>query len=194
MAHIERAHAAIQAAGLEERIEIFESFMQDLPYPDGHFDFIWCRDVIEQVDDLEAGLKELARVLKPDGPMIAYTVFATERLEAKEAVMLSRHLGNVAENLVERNVEQAFASAGLMIERKDLIGTEWREHAEERTKPASRALLRLSRLRRQQERVVEKYGQDIYDHVEANLHWEVFQFLGKLLPTLYVLKRDGSTR
>ncbi len=108
--------------------------------------------------------------------------------------MFSRHLGNVADNLVERNVEQAFASAGLMIERKDAIGTEWREYAEERTRPASRTLLRLSRLRRQQETLVEKYGQNIYDHVEANLHWEIFQFLGKLRPTVYVLRRDGSRR
>jgi hypothetical protein len=26
--------------------------------------------------------------------------------------------------------------------------------------------------------------------VEANLHWEAFQFLGKLLPTVYILRRD----
>jgi len=29
--------------------------------------------------------------------------------------------------LVEENVEAAFAHAGLAIERKDVIGTEWRE-------------------------------------------------------------------
>lgn len=55
----------------------------------------------------------------------------------------------------------------------------------------SRALLRLSRLRRQRDALVERFGQDIYDHVEANLHWEAFQFLGKLLPTVYILKREG---
>jgi hypothetical protein len=91
--------------------------------------------------------------------------------------------------LVERNVEDAFAAAGLTIERKEVIGTEWREYLEERTRPASRALLRLSRLRRQREELVEQTGRDIYDHVEANLHWEVFQFLGKLVPTVYILGR-----
>ena len=35
--------------------------------------------------------------------------------------------------------------------------------------------------------LVRRFGQDIYDHVEANLHWDTFQFLGKLLPTVYVL-------
>ena len=55
----------------------------------------------------------------------------------------------------------------------------------------SQALLRLSRLRRQRDALVQRFGQDIYDHVEANLHWETFQFLGKLLPTVYILRRDG---
>ena len=30
---------------------------------------------------------------------------------------------------------------------------------------------------------------EVFEHIEANLHWEVFQFLGKLLPTVYVLVR-----
>lgn len=103
----------------------------------GHFDFIWCRDVVEQVDDLDGALHEAARVLKPDGRMLVYTTFATDRLNPQEAGMVNRHLGNVPANLVERNVEDAVARAGLSIERKDVIGTEWREHLEERTKPAS---------------------------------------------------------
>jgi SAM-dependent methyltransferase len=161
--------------------------MQVLPYPDEHFDFVWCRDVIEGVDELDAALREVARVLKPTGRMLAYTVFATDLLEPGEEAMLNRLLGSVAGNLVEANVEAAFESAGLAVERKDVIGTEWREYAEERTRPASQALLRLSRLRRQREAVIRNHGQDIYDHVQANLHWETYILLGKLQPTLYVL-------
>ena len=48
--HIERAKAAVAAAGLADSIEVFRGVMQELPYPDGHFDFVWCRDVIEGVD------------------------------------------------------------------------------------------------------------------------------------------------
>ncbi len=187
--HIERARLAVEAANLKDSIEVFVGVMHDLPFPDGHFDFIWCRDVVEQVHNLEGALRETARVLSPNGHMLVYTTFATDRLTPLEAEMMNRHLGNVPANLVERNVQDAFAGAGLTIERKDVVGTEWREYAEERTRPASRALLRLSRLRRQQEALVEKIGRDVYEHVEANLHWEVFQFLGKLVPTLYILRR-----
>ncbi len=181
---------AVARAGLEDRIEIVRGVMQELPYPDDHFDVIWCRDVVEVVEPLELALREAARVLKPGGHMLVYTNFVTDRLEAKEAAMMSRSLVNVPANLIERGVENAFSCAGLTVARKDVIGTEWREYTEERARPASQALLRLARLRRQRERIVERFGEDIYDHVEANLHWLVYQFLGKLQPTMYVLRKD----
>lgn len=186
--HIERARAAVDAAGLGDRISLHRGVMHDLPYQDGQFDFVWCRDVLEQLDDLEGALGELVRVMGPQARLLVYTTVATELLEGRDAEMMRRHLGNVEGNLDVAFVEGAFGRAGLVIERKDLVGTEWREHAEERTQPASRALLRLSRLRRQRQDIVAQHGQDIFDHIEANLHWEVFQFLGKLLPVLYVLR------
>jgi hypothetical protein len=36
---------------------------------------------------------------------------------------------------------------------------------------------------------VEAAGEEIYGHIEANLHWGVHQFLGKLLPTVYLLRK-----
>jgi len=102
---------------------------------------------------------------------------------------MRRHLGNVDGNLDRTALERVFTEVGLSIERVRVIGTEWREYAEERNQPVSRALLRLARLRRQRGSIVADHGREIYDHVEANLHWEVFQFLGKLLPIVYVLQR-----
>jgi hypothetical protein len=98
-------------------------------------------------------------------------------------------MGNVDGNLDAGCVEAAFQDAGLAIERRRVIGTEWREYLEERTRPVSRALLRLARLRRQRDDIVAGHGQDVYEHIEANLHWEGYQFLGKLLPVVYVLTR-----
>jgi hypothetical protein len=125
--------------------------------------------------------------------MVVFTQTATDLLTAGEAEMMSRHLGNVIANLSETTLEAAFAEAGLVVEEKDVIGTEWREYAEERGQPVSRALLRLARLRRTKGVVVAEHGEDVYRHVEANLHWEAYQFLGKLRPTVYVLKRGGGS-
>ncbi len=189
--HIERARAAVRAVGLQERITLHLGVMQDLPYPDSHFDFVWCRDVVEQVDDLNGGLAQVARVMKPDARLLVYTTFATDHLEGLDAEMMRRHLGNVHQNLDIKYVECTFEAVGLVVERKDVIGTAWRKYLEERTQPASKALLRLSRLRHQRDEIIAVHGQDIYDHIEANLHWQVFMLLGKLQPVVYVLaKRD----
>jgi cyclopropane fatty-acyl-phospholipid synthase-like methyltransferase len=186
--HVERGRTAVESMGLHERITIAPGTMEDAPRLGQQFDLIWCRDVLEQVADLSAALDGVAQVLKRSGRMVVFTTLATELLEPAESAMLNRHLGNVAANLVETNVEAAFTAAGLEIEDKDIIGTEWREYAEERTQPVSTALLRLARLRRTRDSVVAHHGQDVYSHIEANLHWELFQFLGKLRPTVYVLR------
>jgi len=187
--HVQRARSAVAAAGLDDRLEIVLGVLEELPFPEQHFDFVWCRDVLEQVDDLDAALRESTRVLRSGGRMLVFTVVTTARLTPDDAELLAHHMGNVPENLDQHRIEAAFAAAGLHVQRRDVIGTEWREHAEERDGTVSRALLRLARLRRQRGDFVGRFGADVCDHIEANLHWEVFQFLGKLLPVVYLLRR-----
>jgi ubiquinone/menaquinone biosynthesis C-methylase UbiE len=187
---VQQARDAVVAVDLAERIQIVEGVIQNIPYPDASFDLVWCRDVIELVEDLEAGIAEIARVLRPDGRLIVFTVLASDLLEPREtAMLLGQNLAAVPENLVKENVEAAFRNAGLVVVVEDEIGTDWREYAEERTQPVSRDLLRLARLRRQRERIIEQVGEEIYGHIESNLQWSVYQFLGKLLPTVYVLSK-----
>jgi SAM-dependent methyltransferase len=185
--HVERAEAAVQASGLADRITLYHGVMHELPYPEAYFDFVWCRDVVEQVDDLGGALREVVRVMKPAARLLLYTTVATDLLTAHDAEVMRRHLGNVDGNLDRAALEIAFDRSGFAVESVHVIGTEWREYAEERTQPVSRALLRLARLRRQRDDIVHEHGRDIYEHIEANLHWELFQFLGKLEPLVYVL-------
>ena len=189
---LERARVAVAEAGLQERIQLVAGVIQSLPWPVGSFDLVWCRDVIEIVEDLAAGIAEIARVLRPRGHALIYTVLATDRLEPRERAMLfDQNLTLVPENLAEETVEGAFSAAGLEVILEDVIGTEWREHAEERTRPVSRDLLRLARLRRQRDRIVRDADEEIYGHIESNLHWLVYQFLGKLKPTIYLLQKPS---
>jgi SAM-dependent methyltransferase len=187
---VERAREAVAEAGLDARIQIVQGVMQDIPWPDGSFDLVWCRDVIEVVEALEPAIAEVARALQPGGHLVVFTVFATDRLEPKEAALLAQNLAVVPANLVQETVEAAFRTAGLAVAGKEAIGTEWREYAEERTRPVSRNLLRLARLRRQRDRIIQDAGAEIYGHIESNLHWLVYQFLGKLLPTVYLLRKQ----
>ena len=59
--------------------------------------------------------------------MVVYTdAPATERLEPKEAERITAPMGSVLASMDTANVERAFTNAGLAIERKDIIRTEWR--------------------------------------------------------------------
>jgi SAM-dependent methyltransferase len=46
---------------------------QPLPYPDDHFDLIWCSEVIEHLSDPRFSVAEFRRVLKPGGVMVLTT-------------------------------------------------------------------------------------------------------------------------
>jgi ubiquinone/menaquinone biosynthesis C-methylase UbiE len=188
--NLDRARAAVTAARLDARIEIRRGVMERIEEPDDSVDVVWCRDVLTVVPDAQAGLSEVARVLKPGGAAVVYTVFATPLLEPREAAAF-QPLGNVPQNLDRARVEAAFEQAGFLVERVEAIGTEFREHDEERTRPVSESLLRLARLRRRRDEVIRRFGREKYDVWEASLHWLAYLLLGKLEPVAYVLRRPA---
>lgn len=189
--HIAMARETVAACGLGNRLDLVLGTLEESGLPGGSADLVWCRDTIEQVPALKEFLIAAAQLLKPAGRMIVYTNLVTDRLEPGEAAMMRRHFGVVLTNMDERVLLDAYRAAGLDIERTIVVGSEWREWAEERTQPVSRALLQLSRLRRQRNEIVAEHGQDLYEHIEANLHWLLFQFLGKFEPVIHVLHRTG---
>jgi SAM-dependent methyltransferase len=186
--NVRRARAAVSAADLDQRIEIRHGVMERIDEADGSIDVVWCRDVLEVIPDLRAGLSEVARVLKKGGGAVVYTVFATSRLEPREAAALNEPLGTVPRNLERAWVEETFDKAGFRVERLEEIGTEFREYDEERTQPVSESLLRLARLRRRREEVIRRFGKDRFDVWEASLHWLAYLLLGKVEPVAYVLR------
>lgn len=46
---------------------------EKIPFPDGHFDFVYCYTVIEHVQDVEQSIKEMIRVCKVDGLVFIQT-------------------------------------------------------------------------------------------------------------------------
>lgn len=185
--HVERAQAATQAAGLGSQIIIRSGRAESLPDDIAGVDVIWRRDVIEVLPDLAAALAEMYRVLRPGGHVIVYTNILNGPIDPAETVAIHEPLGNVVGNLVEYELEALISAAGLLIDDKRIVGTEWREHLEEREQTVSRDLLRLSRLRRNPDRFIKQYGTERYRVAEASLQWGVQQFLGRFVSVIYTL-------
>jgi 2-polyprenyl-6-hydroxyphenyl methylase/3-demethylubiquinone-9 3-methyltransferase len=70
-----RAHA--RAEGLD--IDYTTGVGEQLPFPDRHFDVVYCCDVLEHVDDLDRVIAETARVLKAGGVYLYDTINRTRR-------------------------------------------------------------------------------------------------------------------
>jgi SAM-dependent methyltransferase len=185
--HVELARAAIAEAGIE--VDVREGAIEDLPLPDASVDWIWCRDVLVHTD-VSRGLGECARVLVPGGRMLAYVTLATELLEPREAAALADGLALVPESLDGRALERAADDAALALVAVHRLGGEWRERMlEDRDWDVSDALLRLSRLRRSEPELVRAFGPAAVEAYRAGHLWGIYQLLGKLCPTVYVLER-----
>jgi ubiquinone/menaquinone biosynthesis C-methylase UbiE len=69
----ERILATARAAAAPFEPELARANLESLPFGDAEFDLVLCSQVVEHLLDVDAGLRELARVLRPNGTLILTT-------------------------------------------------------------------------------------------------------------------------
>lgn len=188
--HLQRAHQRISERQLTDRLKVMKGRIEAIPTPPQKFDYIWCRDVLNHVADLRLAMREAYRVLRPGGWMLIYQTFATPLLEPPEAARLYLPLAIVPANMSTAYFEEVTRHAGFQLMEKDSIGSEWREAWEEDgTHTTATQLLHLARLRRKRDTYITTLGRTLYEVELANCYWGVYQMLGKLCPTCYLLRK-----
>jgi hypothetical protein len=115
-----------------------------------------------------------------------------EWLEPREADRLFPVLGVVEASTRPQHTETAIAGAGLRVDARIELGTEWGEYAEERAPAPGRHLLRAARLSRDPGRYIDRFGRAAYEVMVGDCRWHVYRMLGKLSPRVYVLSRDAA--
>ena len=53
--------------GVQEKVRVQQSTLEEIPFQDGYFDFVWCNGVIMHTERPNKCLAELARVCKTGG-------------------------------------------------------------------------------------------------------------------------------
>ena len=190
--NVEKALERVAEEGLEGRVRVVQGSIEALPLGDNAMDHVWCRDMLNHVR-LRGALAECARVLRPGGGMLVFETFATNLLEPGEAERLCSALAIVPESMSRVRFEELARETGFAITSAEEIDSEWREHRLEAGDPKTLDdVLRAARLRRREAGFVERYGRGNYDAAFWGLVWGVYQLLGKLCPTVYVLENRGA--
>jgi SAM-dependent methyltransferase len=78
----ERMVQLARERGIDARV----ADVQELPFADGAFDVVVAAWMLYHVPDLERGIDELARVLRPGGQLVAVTNSVTHLIELRELV------------------------------------------------------------------------------------------------------------
>lgn len=177
-----------------DRFTIQQGSILDIPFPDNHFDFVFCSDVIGMVANVPKALAECRRVLKPGAKMLIYVVnFPTDRLSEREALELEQTQGGEAEKtFTEAQVEQ-YISDSFTLVKKLVIGSQFTQYDVEHSKDESEAtknLLRIARLLTWPDKYIKKYGEQTYRIVLAGSHWNLYILLGKVRPTVFIAQKD----
>jgi MPBQ/MSBQ methyltransferase len=76
--YIDAAQRLTQLFAMEDRVKFHAASALDLPFEDNSFDGVWSIQMGMNVEDKSAWLKEIHRVLKPQGRAVLYEVCANK--------------------------------------------------------------------------------------------------------------------
>jgi hypothetical protein len=125
--------------------------------------------------------------------MLVYATLATELLEPRERALLERGSAIASGSFDPDHLEAVAERNGLRVQTVERLRGEWRERMiEEGSWDPREDLLLLSRLRRRYEELVEEHGVVEVEVSMVSAMWGIYQLLGKLCPTIYVLERQGA--
>jgi SAM-dependent methyltransferase len=182
-------HVAALSKERPSRVEFVQADIERLPIHSASVDFVWCRDMLVHVRNLDAAVRECYRILRPGGKMLAWVTTETELMERREAKRLYAPLAVEPKSVSQQYLEASFMSAGFTISRHENLGSELIEFYEERDGRASRELIRIARMRRRRDRFIAEWGKTRYETAHALYHWIVYHLLGKLSSGFYLLEK-----
>jgi SAM-dependent methyltransferase len=187
--HLELGRAARrgqQDAELAARLRFSRGRAEHLPVDDASVDLVWCCEVLMYAD-LDESFAEIRRVLRAGGHVLVHQVLTGPRMGDDEAEAFWRDLGAPAASVRPDDVDAAASQAGLVVDERIELGSEWGERAEERSGAGTRRLLHTARLLRDPDRYVQRFGRTAYRIMLGDCLWHVHRMTGRLTGCAWVL-------
>lgn len=114
----EAIRSLAQDSGL--KIKVVEGYAEDIPLPDNTFDAVVCRQALHHANDLYSLCREIARVLKPGGTLVAAREHVISRRSDLQAFLdghpLHHLYGGESAYLLEEYLD-ALEGAGITVTR-----------------------------------------------------------------------------
>ena len=123
--------------------------------------------------------------------MLIYQSLATDLCEPKEAQRLFEALAILPENMSADYFRSVARGCGFALVGEDKLDSEWQEYTLENGGENDYAdrLLRLARMRRQQDELVEQHGRERFEADYFGTLWSIYTLLGKLCAYVFVLRK-----
>lgn len=111
--NVNRARAAVAAAGLAEQVRLHHGDAEELPLPDDAFDALLCECALCTFPDKDAAADQFARILRPGGLAGITDVTVTDAGLPKELTTLTACVACIADARSVTDYTDTLARAGL---------------------------------------------------------------------------------
>ena len=147
------ARRRAQDEGLSEKVDFEVADAVGLPFPDSSFDGVLAIESIVHMPDLPAVFREVARVLRPEGRLVATDFFVKQPLSGERLAVVEayRRLALNSELLQVEDYPPLLRSGGLhLVEYCDITRQTMRHHRE-----------MVRAVERQRAELLELYGEEM---------------------------------
>lgn len=187
---VDISHVSLRTA-LSDGIPSVVADVDVMPFADGSVDGVWCRDMLEMVDDPVATLRECFRVLRRGAGMLLYVPFMTERMSSFERAELLTTLNSSDWwGRGREPIEEAIQQAGFEVLLFSITSPEYSENIllNDPTK-ITEQLAEHAQLRRGGEALASAVGKEWHERFLAWSRWQAYLLLGKLENGLWLLRK-----